>query len=158
MGWWWRVKPASKGSEGERGAGQGLPEAAPLGLQGPFLPPGLISSPHLSLLGEMLGFLALWHEWMSSVGEGPSWVMPSHCLSDSFPIAPAMHPLGDKHQSLFQHNLLGYILVCGLLFPSNPICLPCSRKSSSFLVDRGCPFLFSQGYLHLLLFLPVIFF
>lgn len=68
-----------------------------------------------------------------------------------------MHPLGDKHQSLFQHNPLGHILGCGLLFPSNPICLPCSRKSSSFLVDRGCPFLFSQGYLHLILFLPVIF-
>ena len=68
MGWGWRVKPASKVSEGERGAARGLPEAAPLGLQGPFLPPGPISSPHLSLLGEMLGFLALWHEWMRSAG------------------------------------------------------------------------------------------
>lgn len=30
VGWWWWVKPASRGSEGERGAGQGLPEAVPL--------------------------------------------------------------------------------------------------------------------------------
>lgn len=90
-------------------------------------------------------------------GEGPSWVLLLPSLSDSLPITPAMHPLGEKHQSLFQHNPLGYILGYGLLFPSNPICLPCSRKASSFLVDLGCPFLFSQGYLHLLLFLPVIF-
>ncbi|KAB0376718.1 hypothetical protein FD755_011162 [Muntiacus reevesi] len=42
-----------------------------------------------------------------------------------------MHPFGDKHQSLFQHNPLGYILGCGLLFPSNPICLPSGSKKIS---------------------------